>query len=209
MKLLNSILTVAITLTAFNSLAGVNDNNESRLACSLYSYQANFVRQDLNNAKRFSQMNVGPTVKPYMQDNEKILASMFSRRNELTKSLEKISSLRVELKKQLATLNEVVAKPNSWGWKPSASTLGKIEIEKRYLIAQIEYSEKKQTAMFVELESLNKQIEKQKLLLSSSSVDDVKESRVGIERKAYFSQRAAALEKELSKLHGLLSQLCK
>lgn len=209
MKVLNTILTVAITLTAFNSLAGVYDNNESRLACYQYTYQASSVKRDLYIAQKFSQVSVGSSVKPSLQDNEKILASMFAKRNEMTKSIEKNMNLRAELKKHLSVISAVVPKPNPWAQVPSSSNLSKKEIEIRDLLVQIDSLDKRQVSMTAELESLNKQIEKQKLLLSSSSVDDVQESRIAIERKAYFSQRAVDLEKELSKLQGLIRQLCK
>ncbi len=209
MKLLNSILTVAITLTAFNSLAGVNDRNERRLSCSLYSHQASFVKYDLNNAKRFSQMNIGPIVKPSMQDNEKILGSMFVKRVELTKSLEKIALSITDSEKRVSILFKEYSFLAQQSSERNAPIIRKIKIELSDARVLDESLKKQQTAMSVALESLNKQIEKQKMLLSQTSVDDVKDSSVGIERKAYFSQRAADLEKELSKLQGLISQLCK
>ncbi len=209
MKLLNSILTVAITLTAFNSLAGVNDSIESRVACSQYSYQASSVKRDLYVAQMFSRTNVGSSVRPSMQDNERILGSMFARRNELTKSLEKITLSISDFEKRVSILIKEYTFLTQQTSKRNESNIRKIKIELNDARVLVESSKKRQTALVVELESLNKQIEKQKLLLSSSSVDDVKESRVGIERRAYFSQRAADLEKELSKLQGLISQLCK
>ena len=208
MRLFNTIFVLAISFTAFNSLAKSNDSIDAKLACYQYSSHVSFLKQELSQAMFFVRSNSESSISSSLDKDEKALSSLLVRKQDLITKEQRLNLTTSDILKQIADLISKNSRNIA-----SLKSGQKVTVENsdglvQYLKIQVSRIDSLLSGVALELVSISKQIEKLKKSLSQANVENVQASQITKDRIAYFTQRSVEIQNEAAKLQKVISELC-
>ena len=208
MRLFNTIFVLAISFTAFNSLAKSNDSIDAKLACYQYSSHVSFLKQELSQAMFFVRSNSESSISSSLDKDEKALSSLLVRKQDLITKEQRLNLTKSDILKQIADLISKNSRNIA-----SLKSGQKVTVENsdglvQYLKIQVSRIDSLLSGVALELVSISKQIEKLKKSLSQANVENVQASQITKDRIAYFTQRSVEIQNEAAKLQKVISELC-
>lgn len=208
MRLFNTIFVLAISFTAFNSLAKSNDSIDAKLACYQYSSHISFLKQELSQAMFFVRSNSESSISSSLDKDEKALSSLLVRKQDLITKEQRLNLTKSDLLKQITDLMSKNSRNIA-----SLKSGQKVTVENsdglvQYLKIQVSRIDSLLTGVALELVIISKQIEKLQKSLSQANVENVQASQITKDRIAYFTQRSVEIQNEAAKLQKVISELC-
>lgn len=208
MRLFNTIFVLAISFTAFNSLAKSNDSIDAKLACYQYSSHISFLKQELSQAMFFVRSNSESSISSSLDKDEKALSSLLVRKQDLITKEQRLNLTKSDLLKQITDLMSKNSRNIA-----SLKSGQKVTVENsdglvQYLKIQVSRIDSLLTGVALELVNISKQIEKLQKSLSQANVENVHASQITKDRIAYFTQRSVEIQNEAAKLQKVISELC-